>query len=217
MARERAFGWLAALALVCGASGCDFFQELESAESAGETGDTGDTGGTDGFDTDGETDGETDGSDGPCTYVDDFCSTQDQLHSCDPDSGEVTDYNCAGVCGGLLNFTCMEYFGGRHACWCVEPGLQNVNSCSELEACLATCADAGGLCGDQCFSRSTASTIRMYGSLIHCSEASCKAVCDEAPEACADCVLATKSGLYGDCVAERALCDSDSNDEFPFP
>ncbi len=211
MARDRAFGWLAALALACGASACDFFQELESAES-GETGDT--DGDTDGFDTDGDTDGS---DDGPCTYVDDFCSTQDRLHSCDPDSGEVTDIDCAGWCGGLLNFACMEAFGGRHACWCVEPGLQNVNSCAELEICLASCSDPTGLCGEQCFSRSTAATVRMYGSLIHCSEASCKDLCDEAPEACADCVLATKSGLYGDCVAERALCDADSNDEFPWP
>ena len=55
------------------------------------------TGGEDTGDEASET-GET-GDGGPCEAIDDRCDSQDVLHSCDLDSGELTELNCASACG----------------------------------------------------------------------------------------------------------------------
>ncbi len=199
------------LAIACGSVlvGCNgFFQELDSVEDAGGS-DSGDTGETD-------TGGTDDG--GPCDWQDDQCMTQDLLASCSGATGEVTEYNCALECGGLVNFTCLDAGGGVHGCFCVEPGPTNVYGCSQLEACLASCgAAAFDACGTECFSRATASTVRLYGALVHCAEKDCRETCLDSPGSCASCVQATKSGLYGGCQVERTVCDQDPDDEPNWP
>lgn len=193
-------------ALVTLGAGCDLFKELE-----------GKSGGTDG-DAAGDTDGaDTDAGDGLCTYVDDYCSGQDILESCSPQTGEVTSLHCASTCGQYMNFTCLGSATGQHGCWCVQPGKQKLASCTDLESCLGECASDVESCADRCFGRTDAATIRLYGALIHCAEADCKAFCDEAPDACASCVVNTKTGLVGGCSVERSACDADTIDDFPWP
>lgn len=186
--------------------GCDWISELPSGE-----------GDTDG-DTDGAADdtGGDDGADGQCTHVDDYCSGQDVIESCNPETRETSTVYCAQVCGANLNFTCIEAGGGVHGCWCVVPGKTRIDGCADLERCLADC-DGAESCSDRCFGRTDASTIRLYGALIHCAEVDCKPLCDDFPEECASCVVATKSGLYGDCSVERAACDQDDAEAFPWP
>lgn len=208
MQRRSGISWAWALALLMGASlagpGCELFSELE------------DPGGTDGL---GDGAGGTDdggADDGDCTYVDDYCSSQDVLESCSPETGETATIYCPEVCGNNLNFTCIEASGGQHGCWCVVPGKNGLDGCADLERCLADC-DGTETCSNGCFSRASAATVRLYGALLHCAEADCKALCDDAPEACASCVVSTKSGLYGDCSVARAACDQDDVSEFPWP
>lgn len=189
---------------------CDFFEELESAESA-----------TSGSGSDGTesaatgTAGST--GDGPCTLeADDRCTHQDELAQCSPQTGEVERFDCGSLCGSFVNFSCVLTGTGQHGCWCVEPGAQKVLSCSELEACLQGCVgDLGSACADQCFSRTTASTIRMYGALVHCAHDTCHEPCWDMPESCGACIDdAIARGGQG-CGFERSVCDSDRNDE-PF-
>lgn len=189
------------------AAGCDFFQELEDAESASTDGDSeGDSEGIDG-------DGGTEGSAAePCTLSDhDRCETQDRLASCNPSTGTLTTVPCDELCGQNPNFSCVSTGGGQHACWCVVPGKQKVNSCTELETCLGKCAEPGS-CTDQCFSRTTTTTVRMYGALVHCAEMTCEDTCSTSPAACGPCVAAAIGSGEG-CSLERAVCDEDKNDE----
>lgn len=198
-----------ALALVLGAAGCDFFKELQSAEGA-----------TDGSGTGGGTDTEavadTDLSD-VCEFpADDRCINQDTLARCDLATNTPTVYDCASLCGDFENFACVNT-GQGHGCWCVEPGVQKVLSCSELEECLKGCTwDATADCSDKCFSRTTMSTIRMYGALVHCVHDDCRDLCIQQPEACAGCVDNGIANGSGPCGLERSVCDADRNDEEPY-
>ncbi len=195
------------LALALAAGACDFFQELDSAESAGTTGGT--SGG-------GATDTGTAGA-GPCGPADDTCLDQDRLRTCDPATGEVTEYDCAAVCGGTLNFTCLMVTPQDHACWCVEPGAQKVYGCKDLEACLQGCgADPTDACANQCFGRTTAETIRTYGALVHCAQAACEPTCEADVTACAACLESAMAGTSGGCALARSVCDADTGDE-PWP
>lgn len=185
-------------------SGCGFFTELESADMPGD-----DDAGTSTDDT---------GTGGPCTLVDDdYCMDQDTLSSCSVDSGETSIYDCGELCGQYLNFTCLNVGTGQHGCWCVAAGKQKVYSCTELEDCLRGCGGAyDSSCADQCFSRTTSGTIRMFGALIHCAQAGCEAGCLADPGGCGACVNAAQAGESGGCAVERAVCDNDRNDE-PWP
>jgi hypothetical protein len=197
----------AALALaVAGAAGpwaCSFFQELDSKPSP-ET------------DSDGQEDGAT-GTES-CDLEDEDCPGQDLLRTCDPERQAATTWECPTLCGNFLNFTCT---GGIewHACWCVAPGKQKVYSCTELESCLDGCDAAGSTpCTDGCFARTTATTIRLLGSLVFCAESACRDTCRHAPAACADCRGRAGAGLSGGCEVERAVCDADRSDEaWPYP
>jgi hypothetical protein len=191
--------------MLTGSSACDFFKELQGAEAAGETD-------TDGAETEGEADTDA------CGLEDDYCAGQDTLESCDYASGIATTYNCAQLCGEYVNFSCLTIAAGSHGCWCVEPDPYGWYTCTDLEACLAGCGtDVAGECGNQCFLRTTATTIRLLGALVACSEVQCQASCVDAPEGCMDCLLAAKAGLYGDCSVERSLCDADESDDEPWP
>ena len=189
------------------ATGCGFFEELQSAESVTEQA----------ADTDGDTEGwvgtDTDG----CMYpADDACMDQDTVLSCDLATASLTVYDCAALCGNYVNFTCLNTSAG-HGCWCVEPGKQKVLSCSELESCLRGCTwDTTSACADQCFSRTTTSTIRMYGSLVGCAHTDCHDVCIDMPQACAACIDQGIAAGSGPCALERSVCDADKNDEEPY-
>jgi hypothetical protein len=184
---------------------CDFFRELEGNEG-GETGDTGETG----DDPDRVTD--------DCTLEDDFCMGQDRLQSCDFSSGEAGIVDCGVLCGTYTNFTCATLGTGQHACWCVEAGLNKIDSCTQLEQCLADCGGGvTGACGEKCFGRTTDTTVRLYGALVYCAESECLDLCYESPQSCASCVSAAKQGLYGGCGVERSVCDADDNDEPDWP
>jgi hypothetical protein len=206
---SRGFVWTLALAATAWLSaGCAFFQELESIESAedgtGEEADT-DTG------TEGDDDGE------PCTLADDTCDDQDTVRSCDLAEGDVTIHDCGALCGQNTNFTCVDVGTGQHGCWCVAPGTQKVYSCSELEDCLFGCGDGpDDLCTNQCFARTTAATVRMYGALVFCAHSGCESVCEENPAQCAGCIDQALSGESAGCQLERSVCDVDRNDE-PWP
>ncbi len=189
---------------------CDFFHELDDADSAG----TG-TGGTDtGTGSDTDTAGST--GTGPCSVAsDDRCLTQDALQSCDEASGELSSLDCGDVCGSFVNFTCIDTPSGQHGCWCVEPGAQKVYACWELESCLQGCTwDTTGECANQCFARTTAATVRMYGALVHCARSYCEQVCADAPDTCGGCLDDAMAGLAGDCAVPRSVCDNDQNDEW---
>lgn len=189
------------------AVGCDFFQELEDADSA----DTGDSEGESGTEGDAE-----DGSGGeqvtPCTIAeDDHCENQDVVASCDPATGLVTSLPCGALCGDNANLSCVATMGGQHGCWCVVPGRNKLSSCSQLGQCLTNCTEPGP-CSDACFSKTTETTIRMYGALVHCAETSCESTCQDAPAACSPCVTSAIANGEG-CTVERAICDADQSEE----
>jgi hypothetical protein len=196
------------LSVVVLTGGCDLFKELESADSApmGTAGDTA---------TDSDTDAPApDGLD--CTRQGSTCSDQDTVSRCEGDM--ITDYDCTAVCGRFTNFSCVGFPPGDRACWCVEPGLQKVLSCTELEDCLRDCSlTVGTVCADQCFTRTTQPTIRLYGALVHCAQSGCEADCLDSPAQCGACVEQTMvSGSHG-CALPRSLCDADKNDEPGYP
>jgi hypothetical protein len=187
---------------------CDFFRELESVADAGETEETGDTGGT----------GET-GGDEPCTVLDDRCSDQDTLHSCNFTTGEVDTYLCAALCGQVsLNFTCTPTADFRHACWCVTPGKIKVDTCTQLEQCIVDCGgDPAAPCTQACFERTDAQTVRLLGTLYSCADRACDSLCAASPSECGACLLTAKAGLWGDCGLQREVCNSDVGDEPSWP
>ncbi|KIG15252.1 hypothetical protein DB30_05796 [Enhygromyxa salina] len=204
------------LAVTIGAlTGCDFFQELENLPEAGEdesgegdgtagTGDTGDAG---------ETGGE------PCDVLDEFCSDQDTLHSCDLATGELLTYPCATVCGSanLLNFTCTPTATFQHGCWCVNPGDIKLDTCLQLDTCVNECGDPDSTCAGQCFTRTDAQTVRLLGALYSCADRACDEICASSPADCGSCLIAAKAGLWGDCGVAREVCDADQNDEPSWP
>jgi hypothetical protein len=195
------------IAIAIAAACCGFFEELESLESA-------EAGETDGSDTDAA---PTEGEPGCSFPEDDRCGAQDRLHACDPQTEVPSTWDCASLCGALVNFTCLGVGNGQHACWCVEPGAQKVLSCKELEGCLRGCEGAPDLgCADQCFGRTTTGTVRTLGALVHCVHSSCHEICTGDPNACASCIETGMSGA-GDCVLERTVCDNDRNDEPEWP
>jgi hypothetical protein len=189
---------------LCGAvAGCTFFKELESEEGAEIS--TGTSTGT------------SDGSGDECTLIDDTCENQDTVRSCDLSTGQVDKYDCGVLCGGNVNFTCIDVGNGQHGCWCVAPGQQKVYSCWELESCLQGCGGAvDSFCSDQCFSRTTSSTVRMFGALVHCAQSGCEDTCRDEPAACGECINLAMAGGSGGCGLERSVCDGDQNDE-PWP
>lgn len=203
--------------LAVGASGCDFFRELQSLPEAGEDG-TADDESDDSGDADesGES-GET-GDAEPCDVLDESCSDQDTLWSCDYDSGELVSYNCAAWCGegALLNFTCTPTADFSHGCWCVAPGDIKLDSCAQLELCVIECGgDPSSECTNSCFERTDAQTIRLLGTLYSCADRTCDQLCVASPGDCGGCLLTARAGLYGDCGVEREVCDADSTDEWP--
>jgi hypothetical protein len=126
----------------------------------------------------------------------------------------ITLYDCGEICGGNLNFTCLGVGYGQHGCWCAAPGQQKVLSCSELESCLRDCETApDNFCSDKCFTRTTGSTVRMFGALVHCAHDSCHEICIEAPELCTTCIRSGIDDGAGPCGLERSVCDADQNDE----
>jgi hypothetical protein len=189
--------------------GCDFFRELESLPEAGED----ESGGTEG---ETETAGET--GDEPCTVLDDHCSDQDTLHSCNPETGVLETYDCAIWCGeDLLNFTCTPTAEFSHGCWCVIPGDIKLDTCVQLEACLYDCGEPGSDCSNGCFERTDYQTIRLLGTLVSCADRSCDELCAAYPDECGSCLLAAQAGVYGDCGLEREVCDADQGDEPSWP
>lgn len=211
-ASTRAASWVSggaaagALVLALG-SGCDLLKELQDAPGA-ETGEA-DASGSGGGSSD--TSAPADGA--PCEVaLDDACHDQDTLASCDPASGTLQVVPCDELCGSYTNFSCVGTQTGQHACWCVEPGLQKVYSCTEVEACMLGCGDSAA-CIDECFARTTETTIRILGALLYCGEASCDATCRADPQACSACVQTALESGAGGCTVERALCDGDRNDE----
>jgi hypothetical protein len=189
-------------------SGCDFFRELESVAEAGESDDGTEDAGT-------ETAGET--GDEPCTVLDDHCSDQDTLHSCNFETGAIDTYVCAALCDGLLNFTCTPTADFRHACWCVEPGAIKIDTCAQLEVCLAECGDPESACSNTCFGRTDYQTIRLLGTLYSCADRACDDLCAASPAECGSCLLAARAGLWGDCGLQREVCDADIGDEPSWP
>lgn len=189
-------------------SGCGgFFEELQSADSA---------------DTDeGETTTETTGGGGDTETMgcvlpdDDRCLDQDTVQHCDPEAQTVELVSCTQLCGTNTNFSCVTVAPGVHGCWCVVPGDQKIDSCAQLETCLQGCADPTGPCPDQCFGRTTPETVRLYGTLVHCAQASCHETCGEAPELCAGCIGSALADGTGGCGLARSVCDADLNDD-PF-
>jgi hypothetical protein len=113
---------------------------------------------------------------------------------------------------------CTATATGQHACWCVTPGTYKLDSCTQLELCLAECgSDAAGACGTTCFGRTTAETVRLYGSLASCAALACEEICLADPASCTNCVVQAKAGLFGDCGVARSVCDADQNDDEPWP
>ena len=206
--------WLLALTclLASGALACDFFNELEPLEDGDETGTAGD--GT-GMETGEETGGDDAGAGEGCTLVDDRCASQDVVESCDLGTGALSTLDCAALCSGKLNFTCLQASTGQHGCWCVTPGDIALDGCAELEACVTSCATTA--CTDACFGRASVPTVRLLGALYHCAENDCEDLCNESPENCNSCILATRAGVYGGCGVERSVCDADEVEDFPWP
>lgn len=198
--------WLVPLVLCT--AGCDFFDELKSAPT-----DTEATSGSSGGDTSG-----TEG-DGPCEIeFDDLCLDQDTVSSCSPTEGTVSELDCPTLCGANTNFSCVATATGQHACWCVVPGGNKNLSCTELESCLAECnveVDPG--CTDRCFGRTDPSTIRLFGALVHCAEATCADTCRDEPAACNACLTSARVGGGGGCSLPRAVCDDDRLPDEPWP
>lgn len=208
------FAVITVLAVTIGAlTACDFFQELQSDPDAGGdesgeggTAETGETGGTGGI-------GE------PCDVLDERCSDQDTLHSCDVQTGELVTYPCATVCGSsdLLNFTCTPTADFRHACWCVNPGAIKLDTCLQLDTCVVECGDPSSDCAGSCFTRTDAQTVRLLGALYSCADRACDEVCATSPYDCGTCLNAAKAGLWGDCGVAREVCDADESDEPSWP
>lgn len=189
-------------------AGCDFFRELESLPEAGE--DESDD------ESEAETAGETGGE--PCTVLDDHCSDQDTLHSCNFETGELDTYFCAALCGdGLLNFTCTPTSDFRHACWCVSPGPIKIDTCVQLEECLTECGDPSSACSNGCFEQTDIQTVRLLGTLYSCADRACDELCVASPAECGSCLLAARAGLWGDCGLQREVCDADVGDEPSWP
>lgn len=204
-----------AVVIAVGATGCDFFRELQSLPEAGEdeSDESGDS--ESGTSESGET-----GDDGPCDVLDESCPNQDTLLSCDYESGELVSYDCAAWCaeGSLLNFTCTPTADFQHGCWCVGPGDIKLDSCSQLETCVIECGgDPSSSCTNGCFERTDAQTIRLLGTLYSCADRTCDALCAASPSECGSCLLAARAGVYGDCGVEREVCDADSTDESGWP
>jgi hypothetical protein len=197
-------------ALGLGGAGCDFFRELESEPGAKATDTDTDT------DTGGTSTGDTE--DGLCEVVrDDRCLDQDKVASCGAD-GVLSEIDCPAACGGLVNFSCVAAASGQHACWCVEPGNNKVLTCSELESCMGACdLSQSFACADQCFGRTDAATLRIYGALVHCAEASCEDSCQATPASCQACVDAARTAGESGCSLPRAVCDDDRNPDEPWP
>jgi hypothetical protein len=201
-----------ALLLVTGSitgAGCDFFRELESAPGTTASGTDTDTGSTSTGDTD----------DGLCEIAsDDRCLDQDTVASCGPADGILTEVDCATACGGFVNFSCVATGSGLHACWCVEPGAQQVLTCVELESCLGACDPSGEsfACADQCFGRADASTIRIFGALVHCAEVACEDTCRQHPAGCQACLEGARTAGESGCSLPRAVCDDDRIPDEPW-
>lgn len=190
-------------------TGCDFFRELESLPGAEETGDESEG--------EGESADETGGGE-PCTVLDDHCSDQDTLHSCNFESGELDTYSCAALCGeSLLNFSCVPTADFRHACWCVSPGAIKIDTCVQLESCLDECGDPASACSNGCFERTDYQTVRLLGTLYSCADRACDDLCAASPSECGTCLLAARAGLWGDCGLQREVCDADAGDEPSWP
>lgn len=211
--RSTPSGHILVLWALCGpwaSLGCDFFRELESVPGA-ETGTETDTGTTD------ASTGNTDGA--ACELLnDDRCLDQDTVASCSLTEGTVSEIDCVALCGTLTNFSCVLSGSGQHACWCVEPGKNKILSCSELEDCMGGCDLTQSLdCADQCFSRTDAMTVRIYGALVHCAEATCEQTCQDTPENCLACIDAARIEGAGGCSLPRAICDDDRNPDEPWP
>lgn len=205
-----------AFVIAVGTSGCDFFRELQSEPEAGEDGTADDESGDSG---DSGESGDT-GDGGPCDVLDESCSDQDTLHSCNYDSGELDTYNCAALCGQgtLLNFTCTPTADFTHGCWCVAPGDIKLDSCAQLEICVIECGgDPSSSCTNGCFERTDAQTIRLLGTLYSCADRTCDELCVASPGDCGSCLLAARAGLYGGCGVEREVCNADSTDEPSWP
>lgn len=200
--------------IAVGVSGCDFFRELQSLPEAGETAED-ESGESDDTGESGETgDGE------PCDVLDESCPNQDTLRYCDYESGEVMTIDCAVWCGEqvLLNFTCTPTADFTHGCWCVEPGDIKLDSCWQLESCVAECGgDPNSSCTGSCFDRTDAQTIRLLGTLYSCADRACDELCVASPGDCNTCLLAARAGLYGDCGVEREVCNADTTDEPSWP
>lgn len=188
---------------------CGVFEELQSEDSAEGT--------EDGEGSEGDDDVVLP-DDGSCLFPDDSrCRDQDTIDRCNPETEEIEIHDCHSLCGGNTNFSCIMVSEGEHGCWCVEPGPQKVFSCTELEDCLADCTTSTGACPDQCFARTTASTVRMFGALVNCAHTDCQQVCLDNPGSCASCVeIGIRDGA-GACGLHRSVCDADENDELgPF-
>lgn len=205
----RSLGRIALATALAGpwGAGCDFFKELESAPGATASGTDTDTGGASTGDT----------SVGCEVELDDRCVDQDTVASCGPADGVLTEVDCPAVCGELVSFSCVATASGQHACWCVEPGDNKLLSCTELESCLGDCDVESLACADQCFARTDATTIRLYGALVHCAEAACEDACREDPASCPACVDAARTAGEGGCSLPRAVCDDDRNPDEPWP
>ncbi|MFO7561451.1 MAG: hypothetical protein R6X02_02310 [Enhygromyxa sp.] len=193
--------------------GCDFFRELESLPEAGE--DESDDDADEADEAADESGGETGAE--PCTVLDDHCSDQDTLHSCNFETGELDTYHCTALCDGVLNFTCTPTADFRHACWCVSPGDVKVDTCAQLESCLINCGDPSSTCSHACFSRTDYQTIRLLGTLYSCADRACDDLCAASPADCDACLLAARAGLWGDCGLQRQVCDADLGDEPTWP
>jgi hypothetical protein len=208
----RAFPTPRAVLLLTSLLGCSYFKELQDAEDASAGSDDDTSGSSTADDTAGET-VDTGGSETAAVCelaTDDRCGDQDTLFTCDPATGEVTEYSCAAMCGGNLNFTCLLASNdGQHGCYCVVPGFDG-STCFELETCLRDCVNAASSgCTDTCFSRATTGTIRTYGALVYCAHTDCADMCRDTPELCGSCVESAIITGMGACQVERSLCDND--------
>ncbi len=204
----RRLGGLLIGAGALGSAGCDFFKELESTSEAMATDTSTDTGTGSGSGTEAIA----------CTLADDDrCLDQDTVQSCSPDDGVLSEIDCGVLCGSFTNFSCVLTGSGQHACWCAEPSANKVLTCTDLEACLSTCTVESLECADQCFGRTDAATIRIYGALVHCAESTCESTCAQTPASCEPCVTAARTQGSGGCSLPRAVCDNDRNPEEPWP
>ncbi len=204
------------LVMSSAALGCDFFRELESVPEAGDD-ESGDDE-SDESDESGESGESGEAGDEPCTVLDEHCSDQDTLHSCNAESGAIDTYLCAALCGeGLINFSCVPTADFRHACWCVTPGAVKIDTCAQLEACIAECGAPGTDCSNACFTRTDYQTIRLLGTLYSCADRACDDLCAASPADCASCLAAAQAGLWGDCGLQREVCDADQGDEPTWP